>query len=194
MYRVKGSITADVGTTSETSYSCDYPEVHFANGTNLFLVERMGFAEKETLRNMQDDYGLLPYPKYNEEQKEYHSFSSTSFATVGIPVINQSTEMVAAVLEAMASYSYRETKPLYLDTVLKGQYMSDADSRRMVDIVVDGITIDSAWIYYNTLTNQYQEDFLLLLRDRKETFSSTHEAAKRKIELILKTYRKQLEK
>jgi len=193
LYRLEGSITADVGTTAETSYSCDYPEVHFASGTNLFLVERLGFTEKESMRNMQDDYGVLPYPKYDENQKDYYSFSNTSFAAVAIPVLNSSPKMAGAVIEAMASYSYRETRPLYLDTVLKGQYMSDPDSRRMIDIVIDGITIDAAWIYYDTLSNKYTEEFLLLLRDKKETYSSTHESAKRKINTILKTYKKQLE-
>ena len=194
LYEVEGSIIANVGTTAEDSYSCDRPEVHFASGTNLFLVERMGFAEKESLRNMQDDYGILPYPKYDEKQKEYYSFSNTSFAAVGIPTFNTNTDMIGAVLEAMASYSYRETRPLYLDVMLKGQYMSDPDSRRMVDIVIDGIVIDAAYIYIDSLSNKYPEKFQTELFDGGRSFATIHESNRKKVETVLKTYKKQLQK
>lgn len=194
LYEVKGSIIANVGTTSEDSYSCDYPEVPFSNGTNMFLVERIGFADKESLRNMQDDYGILPYPKYDEEQKDYHSFSNSNFGAVGIPIFNTNPDVAGAVFEAMASYSYRETRPLYLDTVLKGQYMSDPDSRRMVDIVVDGITIDAAFVFFDTLSNKYTEKFQIELFNGERSFATIHEANRKKVETVLKTYKKQLEK
>lgn len=84
--------------------------------------------------------------------------------------MNTSPEIVGAVLEAMASYSYRETMPLYLDTVLKGQYMSDAESRRIVDIIVDGISIDAAWIYIDTLANRYPANFSEMLNRGSNAF------------------------
>ena len=101
--------------------------------------------------------------KYDKNQKNYYSFPETSFGAVAIPKMNTSPEIVGAVLEAMASYSYRQTMPLYLDTVLKGQYMSDAESRRIVDIIVDGISIDTAWIYIDTLANRYPANFSEML-------------------------------
>ncbi len=190
---LKGSITANVGTDVETSYSCDRPEVHFASGTNLFLVERLGFAEKDTMRNMQDDYGVLPFPKYDENQKDYYSFSHDYYGAAVIPITNERPEMVGAVLEAMASFSYRDTIPAYLDTVLKGQYMSDAESRRMIDKVVAGITIDAAWIYIHTLANDYPRQYRYYIADGGRSFATQHEVYGRKVNTVLKVYKQQME-
>lgn len=191
---LEGSITANVGTDAETSYSCDRPELHFANGTNLFLVERLGYAEKETMRNMQDDYGVLPYPKYDENQKEYYSFTHDFYGAVVIPNTNGNPDTVGAVLEAMASFSYRDTIPAYLDTVLKGQYMSDPQSRRMIDTVVDGIYIDAAWIYVHTLANDYPRQYRYYLAEGGRSFATKHEQYGRKVGTVLKIYRQMLEK
>lgn len=113
---------------------------------------------------------------------------------VGIPIFNTNSGVVGAVLEALAPYSYRETRPLYLDIVLKGQYMSDPDSRRMVDIVIDGIMIDAAFIYIDTLANKYPEKIQTILYNKEKSFASTHESNKKKVEVSLKAYKKQLGK
>ena len=188
-----GSITANVQNSDGTVYSVDEIDTYFANGTNMFLVAGIGCAENRTMRNMQDDYGLLPFPKYDEAQKEYYSYSHDTFSAVVIPITNSEPEVVGAVLEAMASYSYRETMPAYLDTVLKGQYMSDADSRRMVDIVIDGFMVDAAWIYLGTLGNSYTHTFRYMVQDNDRSFATAHESKKKGVETVLKVYKKQMQ-
>ncbi|MBR5453513.1 MAG: hypothetical protein IKV54_05470 [Clostridia bacterium] len=37
----------------------------FADGTLLFMVNKIHAAESKTLRNMQDEYGIIPFPKYD---------------------------------------------------------------------------------------------------------------------------------
>lgn len=193
-YDTMGSILANIGMVDDESFDMNHMEKSFTNGTNLFLVERLGYAETDSFRNMQDDYGVLPFPKYDNAQKEYYSLANTSFCAVAIPAFNTSTDAIGAVLEAMASYSYRETRPLHLDTVLKGQYMSDADSRRMVDMVIDGVMIDSAWIYIDSLAKQYQGKIHTVLENEEKSFASAHESAKKNVENVLKVYKKQLQK
>lgn len=193
LFETVGSIKAFMGNAPDEIYGCDISDVPFANGTNLFLVERIGRAELEGLRNMKDDYGILPYPKYDSNQKDYYSFSDTSFAAVAIPKMNTDPSVVGAVLEAMASYSYRETMPLYLDTVLKGQYMSDGASRRMVDIIVEGIKFDSAWIFVETLANKYPEAFMREIFDDNYSYSTIHEKKKKNAELAIKIYKAQVQ-
>ncbi len=194
LYETVGSISANVQDSDGTTYSIDNTEIYFANGTNLFLVAGLGYAERETLRNMQDDYGIIPFPKYDENQKEYYSYSHDEYTAFAIPITNENPEIVAATLEAMASYSYRETMPLYLNTVLKGQYMSDAESRQMIDIVVDGFMVDAAWIYLGTLANGYPAEYRYMFPEGDQSYASQHESSKKKVETVLKVYKNQMDK
>ncbi|MBP5236795.1 MAG: hypothetical protein J6128_04595 [Clostridia bacterium] len=135
-------------------------ETKFANGELLFALLQLLSAETPALRNMQDEYGLIPFPKYDEEQKDYFTYAHDQYLTFSVPKTNVNPDTAGAVLEAMASYSYRETVPLYLDIVLKGKYMSDAKSRKMVNLIVDSLKIDGGWIYTRSIGY-----FASLLRD-----------------------------
>ena len=99
---------------------------------------------------------------------------------------------MCAVLEAMASYAYRDTMPAYLNTVLKGQYMSDPDSRRMVDIIVDGFMVDAAWIY-ETLSHEYPVWYRYMLEKGERSYASQHAATEKKVETLLKIYKSQMQ-
>ena len=105
----KGEYSFKIEVFDSTRYSLEEIDLDFSNGTNLVLVSGLESAETERLRNMQDDYGVLPYPKYDEEQKEYLSFSHDFYGAVVIPNTNTKPEIVGATLEAMASYAYRDT-------------------------------------------------------------------------------------
>lgn len=161
----------------------------FASGSLLFVVNYISTAETETLRNMQDEYGILPFPKYDENQKEYYSCTGDIPTCFSIPTTNTDPDTAAAVLEALASYSYRETKPAYLDTALKGKYMNDPDSRKMVDYIVNGYKVDASWIYFDTISNEYPASFRYMLIDGETGYASKHAAKEKLISRSLKAYR-----
>jgi len=165
----------------------------FANGTILFMVNKMASVETDTLRNMQDEYGIIPYPKYNEEQKEYYSCASDAPTSFAIPTTNTSPEIAGAVLEALASYSYRDTYPAYLNTALKGKYMSDPESRKMIDIVVDGYKLDASWVYFDTLAQEYPAMYRYMLIENETNYASSHESKAKKVERTLKIYKTMFE-
>lgn len=167
---------------------------YFADGKNLFYVSHLGYAEQPSFRNMQDDYGILPFPKYNEAQKEYYSYSHDTYGAIAIPNTNTSPEIAGAVLEAMASYSYRYTIPTYLDVALKGKYMSDPQSRHMLDIIIDGIKVDSAWIYLGTLGCDYPTAFRTMITEGETAFASTNEKLLRLAPTKLKAQKSDYEK
>lgn len=141
------SLLFDDKGTFEGAASQELLEEKFAGGTLLFMVGQLKSAENTALRNMQDDYGLIPFPKYDNAQKDYYTYAHDQYVSFSIPRTNPDPDTAAAVLEAMASFSYRDTIPKYLDTVIKGKYMSDAKSRRMVDLIVEGFRLDAGWIY-----------------------------------------------
>ncbi len=158
---------------------------YFASDSALFMVNRLLEAENAVLRNMKSDYGILPFPKYDEQQNDYYSFPHDQYLSFSIPMTNQNPDVAGAVLEAMASYSYRDTLPTYLDQVLKGKYMSDAQSRKMIDLVVKGFKVDSSWIYAMTL-GQFGQSFRTLMTEGDTSYATTYAGAERNIKIALK--------
>ena len=154
----------------------------------LFMNNSLKAIEGATLRNMQSDYGILPTPKYNSAQNDYYTYAHDSYLAFAIPKTNRNPDTAAAVLEAMASYAYRDTEPAYLDTALKGKYMSDPQSRKMLDLVVDGFKVDAAWIYLETLGAEYPSNFRIMLSDGGTNFASKNTSLEKQIKFALKKY------
>ncbi|MGN1408813.1 MAG: hypothetical protein ACI4XJ_01420, partial [Eubacteriales bacterium] len=57
----------------------------FSEEKSVFMSTWLFSTETQYLREMQADYGILPYPKYNEEQSEYFSYSNDQFSVFVIP-------------------------------------------------------------------------------------------------------------
>ena len=185
-YGIRGSAVS--GFDTEHVMQSDEAGTLFSNGTVLFMINNLSAVERKTLRNMTDDYGILPEPKYNEQQKEYYALPE-EFSCFSIPITNDHPDAAAAVLEAMASYSYNETRPYYLDLALKGKYMSDPPSRRMIDLTVGNVKIDAALTYLEEIAAGYTQAFRSLLWARENNFASTHEQKKRKVAMALIAYK-----
>ena len=182
-------IHQSTGTFNQDGISMAPLEQKFASGSILFIEGMLMSAETSSLRNMQDDYGMIPFPKYDVSQKEYYSYAWDQYISFSIPATNPNPDAAAAVLEAMASYSYRETVPIYLDIALKGKYMSDAKSRRMVDIIVDGFRIDSAWIYSRS-TGGFGTSFRSAVAGNSSNYASDYTKATMMVNIAIKDLKK----
>ena len=90
------------------------------------------------LRELEDDFGAVPYPKLDEDQEDYYSrivnFSSLTY----IPVTNQKLELTSAVLEYMAYISNKELIPAFYDEILNIKTARDYETEEMIDIIRDG--------------------------------------------------------
>jgi len=141
---------------------------------------------------MTDEYGLIPFPKYDDKQEDYYSYPYDEYMSFAIPFTNPNPEVAAAVLEALASYSYRDTVPAYLDLALKGKYMNDPQSRTMVDYIVNGFTLDTSWIYIFTIGSSYPSGYRNNIQENDRTFASDHASKSKSVEIALKAYKKAL--
>jgi len=112
----------------------------FAEGTMLFHGERLYIAE--SLRDMKDPYGVIPYPKLNEEQKDYIALVHNSASLYGVPITLPEIDMACAVLEAMCAHSYRKVTPAYYDVALKVKYAQDEESGQVIDIIRGAMMTD----------------------------------------------------
>lgn len=88
------------------------------------------------LKEVEFDFGILPYPKW-EEDAPYMNRSSNMTAMTYIPVTNANLELTGAVLEEMAYQAYLTLTPAYFDTVLTVKSTRDVESEKMLPIIKD---------------------------------------------------------
>ena len=120
----------------------------FGLGQGLFCDVTLG--DLENMRDIQFDFGFLPYPKLDETQPDYISRVESCSATI-IPVYCMDIEFVGIMLEAFASQSYKETLPAYYDVAMKMKYTRDEPSSEMLDIVTSSRAFDLGDAVYGSL-------------------------------------------
>jgi hypothetical protein len=123
-----------------------YAYEKFPEGHMLFAPSYLYFYP-DFYKGMESDYGILPYPKYDEAQTEYKTGLQGGFSIWCIPISVQNLELSGAVMEAMAAQSYRTLTPTYYETALKVKYSRDEKSIKMLDIIRDGAVIDFDYVY-----------------------------------------------
>jgi hypothetical protein len=110
----------------------DGPAIYTA-GRAMFSTSTMDTAI--AYRSMDDDFGILPYPKGDAEQAEYcNTLHAYGNALMCIPDAAD-PEMSAAVMETMSYYGRQELLPAYYDITLVGKGIRDEDSEEMLDII-----------------------------------------------------------
>nr|MBQ4318834.1 hypothetical protein [Clostridia bacterium] len=126
-------------------------EKRFSEGQMVFLP--LWFAATERLRDMDTDYGLIPYPKFNETQENYSSLVQDTASIITVPRTVSDIDMVSAVIEALSSASYRTVLPAYYEVGLKTKYSRDDASSQMVDLIYGVASTDFAYAYSWSLSN-----------------------------------------
>ena len=117
----------------------------FRNGNVLFATGWL--MHTDSYRDLDFEYGVLPYPKWNDTQDEYKTTVLTSYSVLSIPSDCTDTDRAAAVIEALGSESYRTVTPAYFETALKVKYAQDTDTANMFDLIKSGISFDFGYIY-----------------------------------------------
>ena len=129
----------------------------FTSGNVGTATLRLGSVETEQFINMQDEYGIIPMPKYDETQEKYYTFLHDQFTSIGITSVlsndEEKVQMLGAVLEAMALENYKSVAPAYYEVALKGRYLDDPDSWRMLDMIYENVKVDAGVLYTKNLAS-----------------------------------------
>jgi len=129
---------------TSTGYQ-DYATM-FSESRCLFMSNLFNNA-LTSLRDMEDDYGIIPYPKWDENQEIYHSASDGSHSETSIPLTTIDTDFVGHITEAICAESWKTVEPVMYDLALKTKGVRDAESIAMVDLVMDGVLLDFGFVF-----------------------------------------------
>jgi hypothetical protein len=129
-------------------YSAELGIDFFKAGKALFANSTIGASISE-LRDFENDYGIIPYPKFDENQERYLTMSDGSHSVMAVAATAQNTDMIGAVTEALCAESWKTVHPAYYDVALKVKEARDEQSIAMLDMIVAGRIYDFGYIYDN---------------------------------------------
>lgn len=116
----------------------------FANGGALIKASCFEDTPKD-LRPLDTDFGILPYPKYDEAQEEYIALVANSGYVLSIPITQTDTARTGYILEAMTAESVNTVSVALYDVSLQGKTTRDIESEAMLDILFDNKFFDIAY-------------------------------------------------
>ena len=170
----------EIRDNNEMTDLCNY----FAQNHLVFIHNWLYASETPYLRSMKSDYGIIPYPKYDESQDGYYTFQHDQVGVFAIPVTSKKVDMAGAVLEAMSSESSKTVVPTYYNVALKSKYARDSESAEMIDIIHNGHMLDPAWIFCDYIGDLAQSPRNLMFKKNRD-FMSFYDARKEKYQTNL---------
>ena len=149
---------------------CDYLVTFFKDTDNMLWASKCSetwttldrvFMENRNLfrpgsiydviyyRNMEHDFGILPYPLYDESQEEYYHLIATHVAPgLTIPATNiEKLDMTCHLLEALAYESRDTVTKAYYDLNLYTKMARDDESGDMLDIIFSTKRYDLGFVF-----------------------------------------------
>ena len=142
----------------------------FAIGNQLFMKGNLNSGE--SLRDMQDDYGVLPLPKFDELQEGYYTTFSNTASLVVVLSTCTATEKVGATLELMAAEAYKQVTPAYFEICLQGKYSDEPEDAEMYDKILNSFVFSFGFCYSTKSLDGIGSLFRFLDRDIAQQYES----------------------
>jgi ABC-type glycerol-3-phosphate transport system substrate-binding protein len=154
----------------------------FSDGLALYTFSGVGGVAG--LRDSDVDFGILPGPKYNEEQEHYVSNPWPCF--VCVPVTITDPDKTGAVLELFC-YESQAIQSAYNENLIRGKSTRDEESLEMLDIINEGLTCDigGSYLGFDSSFHSIFYCFYELMPEHNENIASHYERVKKPVEKTL---------
>jgi hypothetical protein len=107
----------------------------FPEGRSLFFWGMTRYIELY-LRDMEDDFGIVPIPKWDSNQDRYYStVNGWNSFTYMLPRTVTDVNRNSIILDAMAYHGRKLILPAYYEVCLQRKYTRDEESGAMLDII-----------------------------------------------------------
>lgn len=98
-------------------------------------------------RTVENHYGIVPVPKYNEEQTSYYSNVNYLAPLLVVPKTNVNSEKTGRILDTMAYMSYKELLPVYYNSNLAYKALGTPEALEMLNIIRDTRCFETGLLY-----------------------------------------------
>ena len=139
----------------------------FLKGGIVFCGAMLGPIN--SLREMEDDFGVIPMAKKDETQERYGNYVSNGWTTAyAVPMTNKDPDRTGIILEVLCGFSTDTVRSALYDVLFAAKLVRDTESVEMLNIIFDTKSydwaVDFSWggnfanLYngiYNTKNNTY---------------------------------------
>lgn len=163
----------------------------FAKGRYIFFA---GVVEHVfMLKEMSDEFAIVPSPMYDENQQQYYSLLNTWGANAFGVAINvaegNELRFVGRVLDTLGYLSWKEYPDSlaynYYEVVLKNQKLTTEESEKMIDIIFNSVGCETGAIYQVGGANQTIYDMIaneLMAKKRTDGLAAVYDKNKTRFE------------
>ncbi len=163
----------------------------FGEGRALFRTSVFSAIKK--LRNYEDgiEFGIIPLPKYDEEQENYYSPSGSGAYVAVIPISAPDKEFSAYMTQLVACEAKNYLTHAYYETTLKSRDARDDESEKMLDdYIFANLKFDIGNIYnFGGIGNMFYDLAQEGTSDITSKFESIKSNAEAKIDETIENYR-----
>ncbi len=160
----------------------EYSKIFYDNRA-LFSQDNMG-AITEASKEMDDTYGILPYPLWDESQEQYICVASEAYATAFGLITTTDQDSGGYILDAMGAYSVDTVTEAVINTGCMIKSTRDEDAADMLHLIMDSAAYSmesiARWGNMNALTWKYIasgiNNYISDSEERKERIENTSAA------------------
>jgi len=138
---------------------------------------------------MEADFGILPFPMWDEIQESYRSYANPSAPSFAIPSTVSNLERTGIIMEALSAEGYRTIIPEYYDVILKVRDTRDDESELSIDFIGGNLFFEITFFYSLSFTSINSALVPLLFTSKSKDFVSyytkTENAALTQIEKFI---------
>jgi hypothetical protein len=177
--------TAYVGNDQTFTHAA---EIFADNRAVFFWHDATRFATFNSL--MENDYGVLPPPKYDKQQERYYTWAHGVGSTLSIPETSGGADGFSNILEAYVILSHQKITPVYYDILLKSRSVRDSESVEILDTLFSNRVYDLPM--YFTQFGLF-DIANAVVQSNTDSFVSKYQASAKRFERTLGQILKQLE-
>ncbi|MBQ8510004.1 MAG: hypothetical protein IJ493_08875 [Clostridia bacterium] len=179
------------------AYNGDDMDAEKGGYVYIFMNQRalFGYSQVNKLQSFRDlpfEYGVLPYPKFDESQEQYYTTIASTATAAFIPVTNPDQEGTGTILDALSYESSQTVIPAFREISVEQKGLRNDDSIEMLGILTDSVVPT----YYSIF--KVGSDMITAVRneicDKNGTAASIYESNRTTIEEQIKTVMESWEK
>ena len=138
------------------------------------LLYNAGMGAIVALRDMEEEIGLVPVPKYDESTPKYYGLVEAYGGLLSVPVTTSDFERTSIITEALCAEGHKIIIPAYYEKALKTKYARDDESEAMLDYIKDSAVYDYGYMNH-ALAGDLSSIGATLVQTNNPNFTSLYE-------------------